>query len=177
MRPILTLSITPFTIFGIFPLLFPNIFKYFHKFPFLGSLISLRKSIYFSLSLTNIIIFSPDPVLTGPTWVTIFWKQWVFWLMWRAHPKDCSSFWVEGGDIDKSYVHCRLCLVKGGSACRGRVSPRTTWSFECMFVWFYDKMTINHGTHDDCFKTELFSWWYICINRICINRRLIGAAF
>ena len=37
-RPILTLSITPFRIFGIFPLLFPNIFKYFHKFPFLGSL-------------------------------------------------------------------------------------------------------------------------------------------
>ena len=84
---------------------------------------------------------------------------------------------MEGGDVDKSYVHCRLCLVEGGSACRGRASPRTTWSFECMFVWFYDKMTINHGTHDDCFKTELFSWWYICINRICINRRLIGTPF
>ena len=46
-----------------------------------------------------------------------------------------------------------------------------------MFVWFQDEMTINYGTHKNCFKTELFSWWYICINRICNNRRLIGALF
>ena len=111
------------------------------------------------------------------TWVTTIWKQRLLWMMWRAHHNFFFKFRVEGGDVDKSYVHCRLCLVEGGSACQGRASPRTTWSFECMFVWFYDKMTINHGTHDDCFKTELFSWWYICINRICINRRLIGTPF
>ena len=29
----------------------------------------------------------------------------------------------------------------------------------------------------NCFKTELFSWGYICINRICNNRRLIEALF
>ena len=85
-------------------------------------------------------------------------------------------------------MHCRLCLVEGGSACRGRASPRTTWSFECMFVWFYDKMTMNHGTHDDFFKTELFSWWYICIksdlyysevnrNSLLINRNSSASAF
>ena len=46
-----------------------------------------------------------------------------------------------------------------------------------MFVWFQDEMTIYYGTHKNCFKTDLFSWWYICINRICNNRRLIGALF
>ena len=46
-----------------------------------------------------------------------------------------------------------------------------------MFVWFQDEMTIYYGTHKNYFKTDLFSWWYICINRICNNRRLIGALF
>ena len=81
----------------------------------------------------------------------------------------CSAGWVS-------------CWTRGGSACLVKASPcssswRTTWSFESMFVWFQDEMTINYGTHKNCFKTELFSWWYICINRICNNRRLIGALF
>ena len=81
----------------------------------------------------------------------------------------CSAGWVS-------------CWTRGGSACLVKASPcssswRTTWSFESMFVLFQDEMTINYGTHKNCFKTELFSWWYICINRICNNRRLIGALF
>ena len=81
----------------------------------------------------------------------------------------CSAGWVS-------------CWTRGGSACLVKASPcssswRTTWSFESMFVWFQDEMTINYGTHKNCFKTDLFSWWHICINRICNNRRLIGALF
>ena len=52
----------------------------------------------------------------------------------KSSTKIFVKFRVKGGDVDNSYAHCRLCLVEGGSACRGRASPRTTKSFEWMFV-------------------------------------------
>ena len=133
-------------------------------------------------------------------WKWSFWPFWPFPGMvvkdplgwWRSRKKQYPTLVrlarkfpcvpATNTQAERVFSWMGFLWTRGGSACLVKASPfssswRTTWSFESMFVLFQDEMTINYGTQKNCFKTELFSWWYICINRICNNRRLIGALF